>query len=353
MEGVNKTAAIVALAAKKQIFFLLRPPRFGRTHLVETLATLFADGAKARPMSVQGALWQDRTYPVALFRFSKLRDVVSAEDFKRRFEAMLIEGFSRAGFVFDEGSVLSLDSQLRQWLRVFPVKSLVVLADDWDVPMWATLDRSALQARVLGQMESLLALLKEVTGRVRFGLFTGAMRFRRACNFADGDFVDDITWKSEGAALLGWTQSEIEAGLGEWLEALQRARGLSREAQMDDLRRRCGGYVFNETGTPLFRPEAVTAFLNGSTEADWRCDAMDEALRRLFVSRGWKPMREATVFFSELREATSIDALRPEMALVQAGCLAVRSVTENGVCQLACPNEEAARRLTQLEVACQ
>ena len=64
-------------------------------------------------------------------------------------------------------------------------------------------------------------------------------------------------------------------------------------------------------------------------------------------------MREATVFFSELYEAKSIDALRPEMALVQAGCLAVRSVTENGVCQLACPNEEAAWRLTQLEVACQ
>lgn len=71
---VDKTKTIFTIANKAAgKFFLSRPRRFGKSLLVSTLHSLFAEGISAFSGFAIENLWKDKTYQVIYLDFSKVR----------------------------------------------------------------------------------------------------------------------------------------------------------------------------------------------------------------------------------------------------------------------------------------
>lgn len=82
---VDKTALMFQLAKSRGKIFLARPRRFGKSLLISTFDSLFRDGLKHfRGLEIE-KLWTDKTYPVVRLDFSEIKEVKTAEDFKKTF----------------------------------------------------------------------------------------------------------------------------------------------------------------------------------------------------------------------------------------------------------------------------
>ena len=76
---VDKTLMINELARNVGKFFLARPRRFGKSLLISTFESLFADGlTQFKGLAIE-KLWTDQTYPVVRLDFSQAKEFASAE----------------------------------------------------------------------------------------------------------------------------------------------------------------------------------------------------------------------------------------------------------------------------------
>ncbi|MBQ9536661.1 MAG: AAA family ATPase [Desulfovibrionaceae bacterium] len=79
---VDKTALIYQIAIQDVPIFFSRPRRFGKSLLINTLASLFTDGVKYFHWLAIEKIWNDKTYQVIRLNFSSLADK-HPKDFKR------------------------------------------------------------------------------------------------------------------------------------------------------------------------------------------------------------------------------------------------------------------------------
>lgn len=202
---VDKTELIYQLAGpgRGQIL-LVRPRRFGKSLLVSTLESLFKFGVRDFKDLAIEKLWTDRQYPVARLDFSEVREFVDAAEFARKFHEYLVKCFSREGFAFSEnaGSVIS---QLSDWLDGLDDNSLVLLIDEYDAPLTASLHDGELFEAVRSIMSEFYLTLKSVSGSLRFLFVTGITKFSSTSVFSAFNSLRDISLEPKFGTLLGYT----------------------------------------------------------------------------------------------------------------------------------------------------
>ena len=95
---VDKTPLIHQLAAAPGGVFLYRSPRFGKSLLLSTLASLFEFGLRDFGGLAIESLWTDKkTYDVVRLDFSNLKGFRNAGEFSEQFRRHLCKEFSRVG----------------------------------------------------------------------------------------------------------------------------------------------------------------------------------------------------------------------------------------------------------------
>lgn len=92
---VDKTAQIYSLAASSGCYLLTRPRRFGKSLLVNALASLFAKGLEHFEGLAIASLWKDRTYRVVKLDFLTVRNFSHLEAFEEKLKQLVIRGFAR------------------------------------------------------------------------------------------------------------------------------------------------------------------------------------------------------------------------------------------------------------------
>lgn len=132
---VDKTALIHSLAATgRGKIFLARPRRFGKSLLVSTFESLFANGLRDFKGLCIEQTWQDSLYPVIRLDFSQIKALSEQEQFSDALKNYLYESFSHLGFAYDP-SRTSFFAQLDSWLRQQGPNSIVLLIDEYDAPL--------------------------------------------------------------------------------------------------------------------------------------------------------------------------------------------------------------------------
>lgn len=142
---VDKTALMFELCRGCRKVFVSRPRRFGKSLLVSTFEALFKYGLRNFHGLAIEKLWTDKTYAVVRLDFSLVRDFSEPGEFESNFNALLLNRFSRIGFHYEAQEHLgSLMAQLSAWLGTLPDKFLVLLIDEYDAPLTASLGNRAL-----------------------------------------------------------------------------------------------------------------------------------------------------------------------------------------------------------------
>ena len=222
---VDKTDLLWRLASEKEgrQFFISRPRRFGKSLMLSTLKCLF-EGRKDlfKGLKIEKKRWDWKTtYPVVMLNMAKvaaetpdeLKENLSSyvADLVREFKLKDVPRVTSPGLSFDY-FLQALSGERGQ---------LVVLVDEYDVPLQGFFGNRTAMMRVRKMMHDFYLALKNNESNIRFLMLTGVTKLTKLSVFSGLNHLTDLTMdEAEYAGLLGYTPKEIAAFFPKRLEAL-------------------------------------------------------------------------------------------------------------------------------------
>ncbi len=255
---VDKTEYIwKMIRPSKEMYFLSRPRRFGKSLTVSTLEAVF-NGEKElfKGLALYDKDYDWKKYPVIhidmgncsaqtpeeleRYLFSLLGDIAAKfgvecrhELLSNRFEA-LIADIARQG-------------------------NVVILIDEYDKPILGNVSNPCISG-ILKVLKGFYSGIKKCEPYERFVLLTGVSKFAHVSVFSDLNNLTDITYDSDYATMLGYTQEELEANFGDRIDQIVRQQDISRQELLDKLKQWYDGYCFHAQAPLLYNPVSLAQF---------------------------------------------------------------------------------------------
>ena len=243
---VDKTAKLAKLVEFNTVC-LARSRRMGKTTLCSMLYELFAHGTDKFKGTQIYDLWPEekgRTYPVIRLSFSTMQ-CMDASEFENVLKENIATAFTTAGFPeaqsFDQNELLSV------FLGNFDVIAeqhwLVFLIDDWDYPLFNSLDKEDDFKLFQAALSAFYAWLRNLPKK-RFVLLTGIMRYCETSLFSGQD-IQDLSMDPDFADLLGYTQDELQHAFKDYITLTCQQMNLTEQELLHLLQVHYGGFCFD------------------------------------------------------------------------------------------------------------
>ena len=260
MVYVDKTDLVYNLA-QKNICFLCRPRRFGKSLLISTLESYFKGEKELfRGLEMEKLEKDWVQYPV--FRLD----------------------FANGNFGKKEGLTNFIDDSLNYWEMQYckttdtdergkrflyllkkahetTGQKCVVLIDEYDKPLLDVL-MEPMEQENRSVLKEFYGTFKSADEHLRFVLLTGVTKFSQVSVFSGFNQPEDISMKSEFDALCGITEDELVSYFDEEIAAMAEKRKCSKEEMYIRLKKQYDGYHFSEEMTGIFNPFSVLNALN-------------------------------------------------------------------------------------------
>ena len=214
---VDKTEYIYKLVHTDVPYFLSRPRRFGKSLLLSTLRAywegkkeLFRGLAIERLEQENPNAWQ--TYPVFYFDFNKanyqengaLNSVlkVNIEEWEKQY-----------GKTTEDAPLGTRFGQLLRAASEQTGKRCVVLVDEYDKPLFETMENRELVENNKAVFKGFFSSLKSEDAYIRFTFITGVTKFSKVSIFSDLNLLRDISMSMDYEEICGITQQEMTEGI--------------------------------------------------------------------------------------------------------------------------------------------
>jgi len=346
----DKTRYIYKMVTEGMFYFLARPRRFGKTLLVSTLENLFAGKKELfKGLWIENAAWDWKPHPVVLIDFSgitsKTPDMLEkalglklkkiAQEHQIRLSSKLLpESFAEV--------IIGLNRRHKE--------RVAVLVDEYDKPLVTHLGRGEAALEIAKQNREVLreffGVLKEgeVNKALQFVFITGISKFARVSIFSELNNLTDLTMHPAYAALLGYTQEELETFWGEWIQKLSADTNESYAAVLDQLKTWYNGYRFTRENILVYNPVSVLNALEREIfDNYWFDTATPTFLINLIKEQQYPvPLIEMLELDQEDFMAYDLDDLKLEPLLFQAGYITIKDY-DDGSYKLSYPNQEVKR----------
>ena len=273
---VDKTEQIFRLLMTPRTF-IARPRGFGKSLLLDTIATLLESGVDPyfRDTWIHDS-WTEPKCPVLRLDFSDFSG--GYEGFCRNFTAVLESFAQRLGisgeFTPDKRPCVSL-FELLHVLNDHEIM-IVILIDEYDAPLRANLNNTELYEKFRAEIHNLSCVLKG-DHCIQYLCIAGVTRFMDPTSAFSGTDVYDESYDSSAAGIAGFTKEElVKYFRGSIDRAVSSSKGIpeagvtdeQREELLDSLSEECGGYCFDETGSvKVYSPLQVIRFFRSIPES--------------------------------------------------------------------------------------
>ena len=353
---VDKTAWFVKMATDVQsrLYFLSRPRRFGKSLMISTLRAMF-EGRKElfKGLDIMKMGWDwKKKYPVIHLNMG----MCAASDydtFEQNLPACIASGLSGAGVKYDVKKTPS--ANFGQAIDKLAAKGMppVILIDEYDDPVACALKNPDDAERVRDALAPVYKQMKDRSGKIRFLMITGVSKFTKLSVFSALSSLVDISFDDDYAAMLGYTEEELDRYFSEHMEAHRKVMGLSADAYRAEIRRLYNGYRFwRFRGEKVYNPVSINLTMaNRKPEFElyWaqtgKASFLMNMLKRddvLAVDlNSLKSVSEAAFDVSDLRN------FPVEGMLYQAGYLTIKDY-KYGLFDLGVPDEEVRQDLSAL-----
>ena len=262
---IDKTALIYELATTGSYYFLSRPRRFGKSLLLSTLEAYFL-GQKdlfkglaieqlEKDWTVYPVLHIDMTareYDTPQSLYGKLDDklkvwekLYKVEDIKDepgpRFEQVVYQAYQQTGH------------------------QVVILVDEYDKPMLATIGNEELQKKYRDILQGFYSIIKSCDAYIRFAFLTGVTKFGQLSVFSGMNNPKDISMHKRYATLCGLTEAEMHPLFDAEIHHLAEDNGLTDAEACQKLRDRYDGYHFCAGGEGVYNPFSLLGALDSTS----------------------------------------------------------------------------------------
>ena len=227
---VDKTRWFVKLATDVQsrMYFLARPRRFGKSLMISSLKAMF-EGRKAlfKGLDIMKLGWDwKKKFPVIHLNMG----TCAAEDyetFAQNLPGMIKDALAGAGVEYDTKETPSRNFGSAIDKLAAKGTPPVILIDEYDDPVAKALKNVEVAERIRSSLAPIYGQMKDRSGKIRFLMITGVSKFTKLSIFSTLSSLVDISFEDGYAAMLGYTEDELDEYFSEHMEAHRKVMGLS------------------------------------------------------------------------------------------------------------------------------
>ncbi len=339
---IDKTATIYQLIAPPTgSYFIARPRRFGKTLLISTLEALFLgqrDLFSGLWIAQTDYDWQPHT--VLRLDFSQ-EPCTSAADLQQTITAYLTEIGMQYGVDLPAAPYYRQFRHLIQTLS--QDKPLVVLIDEYDKPLIDNLNNPTEVGQIQAILKGFYAVLKAMEAHLRLVLITGISKFSKVSLFSDLNNLNDLTFDTQYATLLGITEVELRYYFADRLPSFATREGITVDDLLARIRAWYDGFRFSQHQTTVYNPfSTMLLFEKFSFRNYWFESGTPTFLIDLIKTRDYDLTRFSGMKIRETAFST-YDVTRLDIVplLYQTGYLTIKEyIPSKRLYTLAYPNRE-------------
>ena len=343
---VDKTAFVYRMALMGKFYFLSRPRRFGKSLLVSTMEAYFLGRKELFKGLAIGKLETEWVkYPVLHLDLStgKYDKEADLDDFLNDSLAQWEQVYGSSPT--EVNAELRFKGIIRRAYEQTG-KQVVVLVDEYDKPLLATIDNKPLHEAYRNTLKAFFSVLKSLDACIRFGFITGVSKFSHVSIFSDLNNPDDISMDPRYVDICGISEKELHAYFDSSIRELADANGMTYEEACGKLRQQYDGYHFRENSVGIYNPfSLLNTFAKGIFNDYWFATGTPTFLVKLLQSKNYKlGDLEGKKVMSDMLTAPATSASNPIPVLYQSGYLTIKDYDRNmRIYTLGFPNEEVER----------
>jgi len=337
---VDKTARIHQLiSGSGRAFFLSRPRRFGKSLLCSTLGAvfenrreLFGEISEYPALAINSLEWEWRKHPVIHIDLNPGNYLKGGIDTLYEIIDIKLESCARKYSVSLNGnSCTGRFIRLIETLHETLHEKVVVIVDEYDKPLLATINDPQLHTRMRDELKGFYGVLKSYDEYLQFVFLTGVTKFSHVSVFSDLNHLVDLTLDPRYADICGITQEEMEQNFSPEIEAVLESTGKNRETYLGELRRYYNGYRFSRTTVTVYNPFGLLNHFDKSGEflPYWYETGTPTFLINLIVKQKINiiDLTNMRVGYEDFRKY-DIETMRAEPLLYQSGYLTIKDYDE-------------------------
>ncbi|MEE1340740.1 MAG: AAA family ATPase, partial [Succinivibrionaceae bacterium] len=191
---IDKTQIINSLFKINDRIFLSRPRRFGKSLVLDTIATLFEKGVD--PYFKDTWIydkWKEKIYPVLRLNFIEYSND-DLEKFQNSFNGDIAD-FAQDLELENFKLKSTISDTLKSLFRALGERQIVILIDEYDAQLTANINNEELYNKFKKSLRELYGTLKGKES-IKFLGITGVTRIRDVSIFSVGSDILDITYQS-------------------------------------------------------------------------------------------------------------------------------------------------------------
>ena len=336
-----------------RLFFIARPRRFGKSLMITTFKAIFEGKRELfRGLKIDRTDYDWKVHPVIHLDFSFCAATTLA-GFMEGYPNTVEQALLTAGAAYDaaKSPAVNLGNAIDGfYARGTPC---VILIDEYDDPVAKALADPAEANRVRTELAKIYGQFKGRTNKIRFMMITGVSKFTKMSVFSALSNLTDLSPQSEYAAMLGYTEEELDLYFGEHMAAHAKVMGLSDADYRTELKRWYNGYRFS-TKNPVTVYNPVSLGLTFAHPDDefhgtWTQTGRASTLMNYIKREGALQVDlDGVVSAGEGDfDVTDLENMSPIGMLYQTGYLTIADYSQ-GLYQLRVPDEEVKRDIAAL-----
>ena len=319
---VDKTEYIWQLIRPaKEMYFLSRPRRFGKSLTLSTLKAVF-QGKKElfKGLAIYDKPYDWKPYPIIHLDMNGF-DFSTVEAVNSSLSRLMRETAEIHHVTLVESKP---DQMFREIITELSKKqAVVILLDEYDKPILNNIGKPECK-QILAILKSFYSVIKAFEGKLRFAFITGVSKFCHVSLFSDLNNLTDITMDARYAAMLGYTQTEFETNFSEQIAAAEKKQDLSHADFLAEIKAWYDGYRFEEDAESVYNPVSLARFFEsgGKFSNYWFETGTSSSLFEIMKKQSFDlPKALESSVSASFFEAFEIDRLEPKTLLYQTGYL--------------------------------
>lgn len=347
---VDKTPFIHRLAHGGNTFFLSRPRRFGKSLLLSTMRAFFEGKRELfHGLAIERMEQEWTCYPV-LYLDLNTGKYTDSEELDEVLNRHLSAWEKEYGITAASHSLGVRFGDVVQKAYDATGKQVVVLVDEYDKPLFQTLNHDDVNKLNRDTLKAFYSVLKSQDRYIRFAFLTGVTKFSKVSIFSDLNSPEDITMSSDYSTLCGITPAEVEHYFAAPVDALAAAYGISHDEAINKLRNEYDGYHFADDMADVYNPfSLLNALKSGKVENYWFRTGtpafLVDTLQRLDLNI--EQLKQSKAKATTLSDVDSYN-LTPIPLLYQTGYLTLKSYDRRfNSYTLGYPNHEVEQSLIE------
>ena len=363
---VDKTQDIYNLLKIKSRLFFSRPRRFGKSLVLDTIATLFGKGVE--PYFKDTWIydkWKEETYPVLRLNFIEYSNI-DFQEFQNSFLGDIAD-FAQDLELKKFKLKSTISDTLKSLFKALVDRRIVILIDEYDAQLTANINNEELYNTFQQSLRDLYGTLKGKK-QIKFLGITGVTRLKDVSIFSVGSDILDVSFHSLTASIVGFTREEIVKYYFDYLnlgvsieqsKPIEEVTNDEREQFLNKIALEYNGYCFDEDNEiKVFSTWSVNSFFNDiklkrkvNLKDYWYDNGGTPSILVNYLKTHkldlleFKP-KEFLLTYDNFINPTSLQTIDQKTLLVQIGYLTLKSkiVSGNGV-KVGLPNNEVYRAL--------